>query len=186
MQQSTSIPTAWRKTPTRPLHLYRQTMDTSANSTWDQCWWFRFTWCVSTFKSVGDDKASVWVIDPDVLSDIQILLNILGPHGQRHSVHFIWSAPSWSRTPRETRSPHYSEKTQSSFDVVVFNRCLPSPWVRLLLSRSWRMMFEMVHFDTLVILDISLWESRWPENWTIFSISTGRILVGRIATFVWP
>ena len=43
----------------------------------------------------------------------------------------------------------------------------------------------MTPFDTASILHISLWESWRPENWTIFSIITGRILVGMIATLVW-
>ena len=39
--------------------------------------------------------------------------------------------------------------------------------------------------STSVILNISLWESPRPENWTLFSIITGRILVGMITSLVW-
>ena len=48
----------------------------STNSTWDQCWWFQF--CCS-----GDDSQGlVRCIGMDVLSEIQLLLNIIQREGK--------------------------------------------------------------------------------------------------------
>ena len=41
---------------------------------------------VPTCRGDGDGQASVWGIVMDVSSDIQLLLNIFGPCGQRHGV----------------------------------------------------------------------------------------------------
>ena len=77
-------------------------------------------------------------------------------------------------------------KAESSFDVVVFNRCLPSPWIRLLFSRTTRRRtVQMSPSNNPIIRDILLREIPRPENQTIFSIITGRILVGLNAILVW-
>ena len=76
-------------------------------------------------------------------------------------------------------------KARSSLDVDVLNRCPRSPWVRLLISWTLHRTFEMAPCDTPVILEISLWESPWPENRTITSIITGRISVSMHAILVW-
>ena len=74
-----------------------------------------------------------------------------------------------------------TEKAHGLFWVTVFNRYPRSPWVRLLLSRTQHRTFKTASCDTPVILDNCPWESQWTENQTIFSIITGRILVGMIA-----
>ena len=66
------------------------------------------------------------------------------------------------------------------FYVIVFNRCPCSPWGRLLLSQ-----IRQRTYGTLPILKISFWESPRPDNRTIVSIITGRILVDMIATLAW-
>ena len=48
--------------------------------------------CVPTYGG-GDGQESDWGIGVDVLRDIQALLNIFGPGGQRHSVQFVKPAP---------------------------------------------------------------------------------------------
>ena len=73
---------------------------------------------------------------------------------------------------------------QSSFDVIIFNRCPRSPWIRLLLSGTWHATFLIAPCDTPVILHFSLWESPRPGNLTMFSIITGWMLVGMIDIFV--
>ena len=73
--------------------------------------------------------------------------------------------------------------TRSSFHVVVF-RCPRKPWVRLLVSRSWRRIFYMSPCDTSVILDSFLRKSPRPENQTMISIITGWIFIGMISTLV--
>ena len=37
---------------------------------------------------------------------------------------------------KETLSSHDTEKGKSSFDMIVFNRCPRSPWIRLVLSQT--------------------------------------------------
>ena len=76
-------------------------------------------------------------------------------------------------------------KARSSLDVDVFSQCPRSPWVRLLVSRPLHRTFQMAPCDTPVIIEISLWESPWPENRTITSIITCRILVSMLAILVW-
>ena len=55
-------------------------------------------------------------------------------------------------------------RAQSYFDVVIYNGCPCSPWVRLLASRKRHRTFEMATCDTPSILGISLWETPRPEN----------------------
>ena len=55
----------------------------------------------------------------------------------------------------------------SSFNVIVFNRCPRSPWVRVLVSRTCCITFAMAPCDTPINLDISLCESPRFENWKI-------------------
>ena len=70
-----------------PLQLEKLTLSSSANSTWDQCWWFSF-WCLcaNMWRRRRWSKVSLG----HVLIDIQLLLNIVGSCRQRHSV------PPWS------------------------------------------------------------------------------------------
>ena len=72
-------------------------MDSSANSTWDECWCFQL-WCLRTNMrrwrwwsgvSLGHRSGCL------SLSEIQLLLNILGLCGQRQAVQFCCSAPPW-------------------------------------------------------------------------------------------
>ena len=52
--------------------------------------------CVPTWRGSGDAQNSVWWIVLDILSNVQLLINIVGQCGQRNSVHFFWSTPPWS------------------------------------------------------------------------------------------
>ena len=66
--------------------------------------------CVPTSCGGGDDRASVWGISLDALSEIQLLLNIFEPCGQRHGIRFVWPEPPWFWTLREnTFSSWYGE-----------------------------------------------------------------------------
>ena len=56
--------------------------------------------CLPTCNASSDDQESVSGIGLDVLSDIQLLLNVLGPRIQRTGVQFAWSALPWSWTLR--------------------------------------------------------------------------------------
>ena len=69
-----------------------------------------------------------------------------------------------------------------SFD---FNRWSRIPWVSLFVSRARQKTFDMVPYDTPIILDISLWESPQSESGIMFSMITGPILVGIINNLVW-
>ena len=96
--------------------------------------------CMPTCGGNGHGQESVWGIDLDVLGDM--LLNALGPWGQRHDFQTAWSAPPWFWTPqRKLFRRKMRGKAWSSFGVIVFNRCPRSPWVRLLLSRTQRRAF---------------------------------------------
>ena len=98
--------------------------------------------CLPKYVDGSDDDESVWGIGLDVLSDIQPLLNVLGSCGQQQGVQFAWSAPSWFWTTERKLFPlEMRTRTWPSFDVIVFNRCPRSPWVRLLLSRTQRRTF---------------------------------------------
>ena len=48
--------------------------------------------------------------------------------------------------------------------------------------RRHRRTFELPPCNTQVILDISLWESPWPDNRMMISIITGWILIGMISS----
>ena len=67
-----------------------------------------------------DSQGSVWGIDQGVLSDIQLLLNVIESRGQRQGTQFAWSAPAWSWTLRKTFSSHDAEKG------TIFFWCDPS------------------------------------------------------------
>ena len=98
--------------------------------------------CVPTYGGSSDGQESVWGIVLNVLGDIQLLLNALEPCGQRHGIQFAWSAPSWFwRAERKLYHLKMHRRAWSSFDVIVFNRCPSSPWVRPLLSRTQRKTF---------------------------------------------
>ena len=59
----------------------------------------------------SDDQDSVWGIGLNIFHDIQLLLSIIGPCGQRQGVQFVLSAPLWFWTPgKRTLSPHHMEK----------------------------------------------------------------------------
>ena len=77
-------------------------------------------------------------------------------------------------------SPSWYGEGHSLLDVTVFNRYLCSPWVRLLVWRTWCRTFKMAPCGTPVILDIYRWESSRHKNRTIVSIITGRIWVARL------
>ena len=68
----------------------------------------------------------------------------------------------------------------SSFDIIVFNRCPCSPWVRLLNIALGFLGGTVWHSSFYLHLHL---RKIWEPN--IFSIITGRILVGMIATLVW-
>ena len=90
-------------------------------------------------KCIGesDDDDSVWGIGLDVLSDIQLLLNVIGTCRKRQGTQFVWPASPWLwTTERKLFCPKMCRRARSSFDVIIFNRCPRSPWVRLLLSRT--------------------------------------------------
>ena len=88
--------------------------------------------CVPIYHGGGDGQESVWGTGLGVSSEIQLLLNIFEPCGQRYVVQLFWSAPPWFWVLRENSFfPMIRERTWSSFDVIVFNRCPCSPWVRL-------------------------------------------------------
>ena len=79
--------------------------------------------------------------------------------------------------------PHHdTERVWSSLDVIFFNRCPHSPWLKLLVSQIRRRTCEMAPFDTPLIPDLSLRGSRRPEKQRIFSIIVGGIL---LATLFW-
>ena len=96
MQQSASLSTTWRTTGAHTLQFKRMTMDSSANSTWDECWWFQL-WCLRTnmrrWSRVSlRHRSGCQCLS---LSEIQLLLNIIGLYGKRQAVQFSWSAPPW-------------------------------------------------------------------------------------------
>ena len=77
----------------------------------------------------GDDQESVWGMCVDILSDIQLLVDVFGLYKQRHSVQFAWWVPSWSLPLRESCSHRDAENynARSSFDVIDFYRCPQCP-----------------------------------------------------------
>ena len=80
---------------------------------------------------------SVRSICLDVVNDIRLLLNYFGLPRQRHSGRFTLKAPL-IRTLTETCPPSwYREGHRLFFNVIVFNRCPYSPWIRQLVSRAW-------------------------------------------------
>ena len=62
--------------------------------------------CLPTYGGGSEGPGSVWSIGLNVLSDIQLLLKIFGPWGQRHGDQFVWSVSPSSWTLRETLLPH--------------------------------------------------------------------------------
>ena len=97
---------------------------------------------VPTCGGSSDGQESVWGIGLDVLGDIQLLLNALGQCGQWQGIQFAWSSSSlfWT-AERKLFRLKMRRRARYSFDVIVFNRCPRSPWVRLLLSRTQRRTF---------------------------------------------
>ena len=75
-----------------PTQFHGLTLDSPANIRWDQCGRLQSSACVPTCGGVDDDQELVWDICLYALGDIQLLPNVLGPCGQRHSVQFAWPA----------------------------------------------------------------------------------------------
>ena len=78
---------------------------------------------------------------------------------------------------REWWFPPLPQKQCVAFVLITFNIEL-SLYANYHLKPKWKSC-------QLIIIDISLWESPRFENWTTFSMLTGRILVGMIIALVW-
>ena len=74
---------------------------------------------------------------------------------------------------------------RSSLGVVNFNRCPYGLWIALPASRTRQRTLEMPPCYTPVFLDIGLWDSQRPDNWTMSSRITGGVLACMIATLFW-
>ena len=74
----------------------RLTMESSANIRWDWCWYFQF-WCLcaNMWRQLRRSEVILGTC-LDILSDIQLLLNVFGPCGYRDGDQFAWSAPPLS------------------------------------------------------------------------------------------
>ena len=142
--------------------------------------------CLPTCIGGSDDDESVWGIGLDVFSDIQPLLNMFRPCGQRQGVQFAWSAPPWFWTAKtKLFRLQIRRRACSYFDVFSSTDAyVTNPWVRPLLSRTQHRAFWMAPCGTPVVLGISFWESPRPENWTLFfyNLITSWIVVGMIST----
>ena len=75
-------------------------------------------------------------------------------------------------------------RARSSLDVIVFNRCPRSPCVRLMLPRTRCKTVDCTPWHPSETRHLLPTDPK-PGNRTIFSVITGRILVGRIVTMVW-
>ena len=91
--------------------------------------------CMPIYSGGGDGQKSLWGISLDVLSGIQLLLNIFGPCVHRHGVQFVWSALTSSYALRKKLFQlMIRRRVQSSIGMIVFNRCPLSSSGRQLLS----------------------------------------------------
>ena len=127
----------------------------------------------------GDNQESVRVICRDVQSNIQLLTNVVGMC--RPSVQFAWLAPPWSWRLRSISASWIGDR-YGFFGVIVYILC---PRVKLLVSQTRCRTFDISPCDTPVNFDMSYWESPRPENRTIISTVTKRLMVGMICIFVW-
>ena len=144
-------------------------MDSTANSTRYQCWWFQFwglctnmrrrRWC--TGVSLGHRSGflerytattkHLWTVQTKTSRPVCLISATLITDVARKLVRLM----IWRMTP-------------FSFGVIVFNKCSHSPWIRLPRSRKRCMILEMAPCDT-----------------PICSIITGLILVGMTTTLAW-
>ena len=69
---------------------------------------FSFGTCLPTYSGGRNDQESVWGIALDVLGDIQLLQDVLGPYGQ--DAQFAWSTPPWFRKRVKILLPHNTYK----------------------------------------------------------------------------
>ena len=133
--------------------------------------------CLPTCGGSNDDQELAWGTGRNVLSNIQLLLNVFGPCGKDRA-----SSPPDQIHPdtgpwEKTLSPHATDKGTVFFYVIAINRHSHIPWVRLVPSPPRRRTIQMAPCYTQLILYISFGESPRPHDRAIFSIIISRILI---------
>ena len=87
-----SFSTTGRKTRVCLIHLQKMTMDSSANSTWDQCWWFQL------WGPVCHHAAAAELVRRHSRTLVRIsnyYKTFLYHADKREGVQLTWSAPTW-------------------------------------------------------------------------------------------